>query len=1479
MTKKTLLFKLFCLVVIFSFHVSPYFVYAQEPSARDSFDDRLGSVYTLAVTMYKKGNYDRAKPLFEKIYAQNPTYRLTAKYLQEMAAANTSTDSGEKNAEVAQEDSKNKIFQVYKQGVYLFNIKKYERAQEKFETFLKAYPGQEHALNYLMKTKEALAQKRKKMDLSMKVFESNMKKEKAREENTQARLKAEDEAKQKAEKAKQKRKLAALYRIAKRDYGKRKYEKAEEYFLKIKSLNPEYKSTQKYLDAINDLLIEKKEILRARIDKQINQELEIRMLVKKRSEKEIPQEVTEKKEKNKKAKEAKYEVKKIYEAAKALYKSKKYNLAKRKFLEVQMLSPDHKPTARYLRKIGKIESKRDQEFTKKKVEVKEKEVSEAKELTKVSIQKQRTTPSVKELREKADLDFKESDEYLKALEKKIENARKKILTADLGVKKELDSQLEESAQSSKERKAEFFYASAVENYNNKKYEQAKKDFELVESLSPDLKATRSYLMMIDRKLEEEQSTALNQGFEKKYQKGIDLYNRGKFQSALNDFEDLAKTNSRYKDLSQYIKKANERLSRMEKRDKEKTVKALYKDGVKLYKSKQYQRALEKFIAVDGLIAGYKSTKKYFNRIAKRIDKQTSQEIKKVAKMNDQKATVINAKFVTPLTSDEKLIKEAVEKREKEALMAAAQKYRSALAFYNNKNFVEAKLKFIEVESIYPGYKDTETFLQQIDDDIVKANIQGAKQGIQKSEKSWIPSVFEKNLQGKGPNPFNREAEDVYNQALNYYKQKDYARAKSKFEEVKLLIPNFKKTEKYLKKANKYVRRMKRKDRAAEMASAFPKMSDKVENQVQTDKHLDSAENEKNVKSEKQVISSRKMKKADYIMDKAFKHYREGNYKKAQKEFIAVDKMIPDYKSSRRYIVTLDKIISEDERKTNFAKAQREDKSGEEVKEKTLHEDKLISMYESKVANQKAIREEAEKSRAMLREQRQLFNKEQVKVLRDQIQRQEKFTAMKKKEKEQMQARILKEKYAEAKRYYKQNNFTLAKLRFNEIRMIDSNYKSVKKYLKAIDKKVEEAQKFLIERMKKKKELDAQSPQNAELIDVNFKKKNKVYNEKIVQEIIQEEVPKAEQPVYEYSKKDAIKFLEAQESKDYRKRWKKKKKEKERLAKLEEKRKQEAKKKLEEKLAKEKKAREQKLAEEKKAKRKEAKEKVEKVFKEALAHYNAKEAKKYLKKTEQFNKLLENDLFDVAYVKGIKKDFENEKFKIQERHEKERQAREENLKKEEERIAREQEKLEKKREENLAKIEKRIKKEEERIAKEREKEQERLKSAELRDLSRKRIKSEREVTHLLSRSELDSKITHYKSAHKRSVNVDVDYVHPLLKEVKNAQAKRRQELKRTIESKNKSYDKAVLKADKDFKSTLEALYDRAVKLFNEKSYFDANRIFKEIKGMSPSYKNTADYINKSQRKISFTMERGMNIDNPFSPSKQSFELPAVMVYPK
>ena len=52
--------------------------------------------------------------------------------------------------------------------------------------------------------------------------------------------------------------------------------------------------------------------------------------------------------------------------------------------------------------------------------------------------------------------------------------------------------------------------------------------------------------------------------------------------------------------------------------------------------------------------------------------------------------------------------------------------------------------------------------------------------------------------------FRKEADDLYLQAIRLFKNKQYEAAKEKFSEVHLLIPNYKKVKKYLKRTDRII---------------------------------------------------------------------------------------------------------------------------------------------------------------------------------------------------------------------------------------------------------------------------------------------------------------------------------------------------------------------------------------------------------------------------------------------------------------------------------------------------------------------------------------------------------------------------------------------------------------------------------------------------------------------------------------------------
>ena len=202
---------------------------------------------------------------------------------------------------------------------------------------------------------------------------------------------------------------------------------------------------------------------------------------------------------------------------------------------------------------------------------------------------------------------------------------------------------------------------------------------------------------------------------------------------------------------------------------------MYKIASQAYKENDYVRAKGKFMEVEQIYPDYKSTRKYLERIDKDIAmaeeqkwakqqkefedtvrKQRREERREGRQLELARATVIGAennedfddnmevaetdRRGAPLKIagiENPIVKRMIKQRKQRFSQETEKKYDEAVNLYNANKFIEAKLKFIEVDSLSPDYKATPQYLRRIDDEITKQ---------QSSEQDWnlsktrMPSV-------------------------------------------------------------------------------------------------------------------------------------------------------------------------------------------------------------------------------------------------------------------------------------------------------------------------------------------------------------------------------------------------------------------------------------------------------------------------------------------------------------------------------------------------------------------------------------------------------------------------------------------------------------------------------------------------------------------------------------------------------------------
>ena len=230
---------------------------------------------------------------------------------------------------------------------------------------------------------------------------------------------------------------------------------------------------------------------------------------------------------------------------------------------------------------------------------------------------------------------------------------------------------------------------------------------------------------------------------------MSLYQTGQFEEAKKSFIAVEVILPDYKQASNFLERLDDDILRKKEADLERVredqVKWLYSQAQTLYQNGQFAQAKEKFLQVEAIYPGYKETFRILGGIDVEIDKQKKSE-------------------------EERIRNEDAEKI-----------YAQALAAYQAGDLVAAKEKFVKVEVAAPDYKDTSKYLAHLDSDIERKKLED-------EHKAKV-----------------HEVDPVYTTALGLYREKNYVEARNKFNEVQAMMPGYQDTVLYLSQIEKDIR--------------------------------------------------------------------------------------------------------------------------------------------------------------------------------------------------------------------------------------------------------------------------------------------------------------------------------------------------------------------------------------------------------------------------------------------------------------------------------------------------------------------------------------------------------------------------------------------------------------------------------------------------------------------------------------------------
>jgi TolA-binding protein len=867
-------------------------------------EDKAREYYEQALKLQEEGRLEEARQIFDKAIriTEHPEMKYYIKEserrskLQQVALQREETDQERR----AQEDQKlvmERAENSYQTAVNLYKQQKFREAKDEFILVEELYPDYKAVRSYLQIIEQDIVQSE---HLDMKEQKSEIERQQKEEEIARLREKElwrKEVDKKEQERQQQLRKQAqGVYEEALKLFDERKYMAARDKFQEVEWVVPDYKATRTYLNRIEGGIDDQKKEITQERQRELEKQRWQEALSDKKSTEERRKAIEQREQEH--LMQVKDQAEFVYVAAVALFEKDLLEQSKEKFNEVEGIYPNYKSSRDYLKRIDQVG------------------------------------------REKIERE---------ALKKKTEDERR-IWEEEMDRRKEDKQKFKLLAS-----EADIFYKDAMALYQTGRLIEAKEKFLEVDQRVPDYKSTRSYLKRIDddiellvktqrvqdslvsQREEIEKMRMMRDKAEEVYRQAVEAYEVRNFDVAADKFRETEGIYPDYKKTKLYLGQIEDNIRSQQemaaRAEREKEAAVLYGEAVAFYQARQFEDAKKKFLAVQDVLTGYKETSDFLGRIDDDILKKKENDLLQIK-----------------------------EERVKGL-------YAQALAFYKNGDLSEAKQRFLEVEVIYPGYKDALRLLETIDAE------------IQKKQKEVM------GRQGADA------AEKFYNEALGLYQSGDYAGAKAKFIKAEVAQPDYKDSLKYL---------------------------------ARIDVDIDRKSKEEDFK--------RRSQEAEPIYLQAVALYKDGDFIEAKRKFIALQSVFLGYKDATVYLARLDKDIRDQEERL----IREENKGRAEV----LYSDALKLYADRQFVDAKARFVElvgldpANKNALMyLARIDEDIRKESARIKR-----------------ESLEGRVA-EPYAQAVTFYHDGDFELAKTKFLEVSRLISDYKKTRFYLSRVDEDI------------------------------------------------------------------------------------------------------------------------------------------------------------------------------------------------------------------------------------------------------------------------------------------------------------------------------------------------------------------------------------------------------------------------------------------
>jgi len=731
----------------------------QEKEARKTQElrNKVVPLYKEAITLYKAKDYEKALQKFKEIQAILPGYANTTHYIEERIpqaiAREEQLEQEKKDAEkkaaapekkekeappekviavkeekppvpekkeeekVEKGELEAKAAALYSQALSLYEEKKYEQALEQFKAADALISGYGRTAYYIERIPQEIAAKQRAREVKEPPKET-------KEEHLVAEAKR-DQLRQLNEQA------AALYNDGLTLFREGDYEGALAKFEAVKEILPHYARTEYYIRLTQAKIEKDKEAATKEPDlavqKEKKQEQARKQLEAKRAQQEErrkqeeasrkrkqeirKQEETaqrEKQEKLQKQRALEAKVLPLYREAIALYKVKEYEKSLEKFKEVQAMLPGYARTAQYI----------------------ERSIPEA---------------------------------IAKAKEQKLERTRQE--------KRRILKEAEKERRLSLQEQAATLYQEARSLYKAKEYEKALEKFKEVQKVRPNYQSTEKYIVRTTRdiaqqKEREAQAKRREEEARRKEEEQLRLQRLREEERALKEKEEARR------------------------RKREEKAASLYNEALAFYKQRKYDLALSKFKELDALTANYSRTDSYLARLPKLIEKEkriaAEKKRKEEAARLKQRISILYEEGISLFKRDEldkaqaifeeilsldpeqrkareclvrhiphrREVLNAVKSREQVKQVGKTARgplyfvpylYQEAITLYDLQEYEQALEKFKEVQEEFPGYRNTEYYIERIPEDMKRKRLwqkSGRQRMIERELKTFEDRLHE-----------------------------------------------------------------------------------------------------------------------------------------------------------------------------------------------------------------------------------------------------------------------------------------------------------------------------------------------------------------------------------------------------------------------------------------------------------------------------------------------------------------------------------------------------------------------------------------------------------------------------------------------------------------------------------------------------------------------------------------------------------------